>query len=211
MELHKKDPIIVLHFWRVAAIIQVATYRSFCLPKPYWPYNIDISLIDFLKVSAYNKSNFCTLQAKLSCRAIVVLSSSISVICSQYFNYLNKLCFPLLQTVVLNFGTHFPLWMYLILLCKLLPQELGADEPEERNWKGIIIAVLVICFVIGMIITSVMLLTPPDLGPRIKGERMTLRQLLEGDFTIKDFNGTWISSGYLYKLTTAYVRFYRNE
>lgn len=79
------------------------------------------------------------------------------------------------------------------ILCLVL-QELGADEPEERNWKGIIIAVVVICFVIGMIITSVMLLTPPDTGPRIKGERMTMRQLLDGDFAIKEFNGTWISS-----------------
>ncbi|KAF2362229.1 hypothetical protein FHG87_007018, partial [Trinorchestia longiramus] len=71
---------------------------------------------------------------------------------------------------------------------------MGADEPEQRNWKGIIIAVLVICFVIGMIITSVMLLTPPDLGPRVKGERMLMKQWLDGDFEIKRFNGSWISS-----------------
>ncbi|XP_047736985.1 dipeptidyl aminopeptidase-like protein 6 [Hyalella azteca] len=72
--------------------------------------------------------------------------------------------------------------------------ELGADEPEQRNWKGIIIAVLVICSVIGMIITSVMLLTPPDTGPRIKGNRTTLKQFLDGDFNVRSFNGTWISS-----------------
>jgi len=71
---------------------------------------------------------------------------------------------------------------------------LGGDEPEERNWKGIIIAVMVILMIIGMIITAVMFLTPPDTGPRIKGERMTMEQLLDGDFDIDPFNGSWISS-----------------
>ena len=103
-----------------------------------------------------------------------------------------KFCFPLLS--------HFLCRWFLSLSTSpakeslSLPQEMGGDEPEERNWKGIIIAVLVICFVIGMIITSVMLLTPPDLGPRIKGDRMTMRQLLDADFAIDPFNGTWISS-----------------
>ncbi|XP_047736986.1 venom dipeptidyl peptidase 4 isoform X1 [Hyalella azteca] len=45
-----------------------------------------------------------------------------------------------------------------------------------------------------MIITSVMLLTPPDTGPRIKGNRTTLKQFLDGDFNVRSFNGTWISN-----------------
>ena len=72
-------------------------------------------------------------------------------------------------------------------------QDLAVSTPNQRNWKGIIIAVLVICFVLGMIITSVLLLTPPDQGPRVKGERITIDQILNSEFQIRRFNGTWIS------------------
>ncbi|XP_066974169.1 dipeptidyl peptidase 4 isoform X3 [Macrobrachium rosenbergii] len=82
-------------------------------------------------------------------------------------------------------------------------EELAAATPNQRNWKGIIIAVLVICFVLGMIVTSVLLLTPPDDGPRVKGRRFELEDLLGDDFKIHTFNGSWISDSELVYRDTA--------
>ncbi|XP_069948629.1 inactive dipeptidyl peptidase 10-like isoform X3 [Cherax quadricarinatus] len=76
-------------------------------------------------------------------------------------------------------------------------EELASSNPNQRNWKGIIIAVLVICFVLGMIVTSVLLLTPPDDGPRVKGRRFELEDILGDDFKIHSFNGSWISDNEL--------------
>ncbi|XP_047495542.1 inactive dipeptidyl peptidase 10-like, partial [Penaeus chinensis] len=76
-------------------------------------------------------------------------------------------------------------------------EEFAVATPNQRNWKGIIIAVLVICFVLGMIVTSVLLLTPPDDGPRVKGRRFELEDILGNDFKIHGFNGSWISDNEL--------------
>ncbi|XP_071527492.1 dipeptidyl peptidase 4 isoform X2 [Panulirus ornatus] len=78
-----------------------------------------------------------------------------------------------------------------------MEEELASTNPNQRNWKGIIIAVLVICFVLGMIVTSVLLLTPPDDGPRVKGRRFELDDILGDDFKIHTFNGSWISDNEL--------------
>lgn len=76
-------------------------------------------------------------------------------------------------------------------------EEFAVATPNQRNWKGIIIALLVICFVLGMIVTSVLLLTPPDDGPRVKGRRFELEDILGNDFKIHGFNGSWISDNEL--------------
>ncbi|XP_050712996.1 inactive dipeptidyl peptidase 10-like isoform X2 [Eriocheir sinensis] len=76
-------------------------------------------------------------------------------------------------------------------------EELASTNPNQRNWRGIIIAVLVICFVLGMIVTSVLLLTPPDDGPRVKGRRFELDDILGDDFKIHTFNGTWVTDNKL--------------
>ena len=41
-----------------------------------------------------------------------------------------------------------------------------ASNPEPRNWKGIIISILVILSVILMVALAVVWMTPPDPGPR---------------------------------------------
>ncbi|KAJ1527285.1 hypothetical protein ONE63_008805 [Megalurothrips usitatus] len=40
---------------------------------------------------------------------------------------------------------------------------------------------------------SIVLLSPPDEGPRIQGERLSIRDLVDGAFRAAAFNGTWIS------------------
>ncbi|XP_063877322.1 inactive dipeptidyl peptidase 10-like isoform X3 [Scylla paramamosain] len=71
--------------------------------------------------------------------------------------------------------------------------ELVASTPNQRNWRGILIALLVIGCVCGLIIFSVVLLTPPDAGPRFNGTRFTLEDVLSGAFDTPKFNGKWIS------------------
>ncbi|XP_072379446.1 inactive dipeptidyl peptidase 10 isoform X2 [Diabrotica undecimpunctata] len=71
--------------------------------------------------------------------------------------------------------------------------ELVSSNTNQRNWRGILIALLVIVVVLALIVTSVVLLTPPDEGPRIKGNRIQLDDILNHDFQSLRFNGTWIS------------------
>lgn len=69
-----------------------------------------------------------------------------------------------------------------------------AATPSERNWRGILIALLVIVAVLGMIVFSIVLVSPVDDGPRIKGRRPTLQETLNLQrIASKPFNGSWIS------------------
>jgi len=82
---------------------------------------------------------------------------------------------------------HLKVWSFWYL------QDLVAATQPDRNWKGIIIAVLVIGSVCALIVTSVVLLTPPDEGPRVKGRRLELQDIFSLDFQPYRLNGTWIS------------------
>ena len=72
-------------------------------------------------------------------------------------------------------------------------QELVAAVPSQRNWKGMAIAILVILGVIGLVALSVVIVTPPDPGPRLRGRRIELLDILDGKLKPRYFNGTWIS------------------
>ncbi|GAB6022733.1 Inactive dipeptidyl peptidase 10, variant 2 [Chamberlinius hualienensis] len=72
-------------------------------------------------------------------------------------------------------------------------EELVLSGPNQRNWRGIGIALLVIVMVCSFIITAVVLLTPRDSGPRVKGERFTLDDILGNNFTPPHYNASWIS------------------
>lgn len=67
------------------------------------------------------------------------------------------------------------------------------STPNQRNWRGILIALLVIVAVLGLIICSILLLSPPDEGPRVKGAHFTLDTITDRQFVPKTFNGSWIS------------------
>ncbi|XP_017772534.1 PREDICTED: inactive dipeptidyl peptidase 10 [Nicrophorus vespilloides] len=73
-------------------------------------------------------------------------------------------------------------------------EELVSSNTNQRNWRGILIALMVIVIVLALIVTSVVLLTPPDEGPRIKGTRFRLQDILGHDFQPLRFNGSWVSS-----------------
>ncbi|KAH8333609.1 hypothetical protein KR059_001206, partial [Drosophila kikkawai] len=79
--------------------------------------------------------------------------------------------------------------------------QLVSSNPNQRNWRGILIALLVIIIVLALIVTSVVLLTPPDEGPRVKGQRIKLQDIVDGLFTPQNANGSWIDgeSFFLYQ------------
>ncbi|XP_031634021.1 dipeptidyl aminopeptidase-like protein 6 isoform X2 [Contarinia nasturtii] len=72
-------------------------------------------------------------------------------------------------------------------------KELVASSPSQRNWRGIFIALLVIAAVLGLIVFSIVLLSPEDEGSRVKGRRLTLGDINENTLKWKAFNGSWIS------------------
>ncbi|CAL1688983.1 unnamed protein product [Lasius platythorax] len=73
-------------------------------------------------------------------------------------------------------------------------EELVSANPNQRNWRGILIALLVIVAVLALIVTSVALLTPPDDGPRVRGTRLRLSEVLSGELSPLLFNGSWASN-----------------
>ncbi|KAF7993846.1 hypothetical protein HCN44_011115 [Aphidius gifuensis] len=76
-------------------------------------------------------------------------------------------------------------------------EELVSSNPNQRNWRGILIALLVIIGVLSLIVTSVVLLTPPDEGPRVRGARLRLSEVLSGELSPPAFNGTWVSGRHI--------------
>lgn len=76
---------------------------------------------------------------------------------------------------------------------KYLFQELAVSSPNERNWRGIFIALLVIAAVLGLIVFSIVLVSPPEEAPRIKGVKPNLEDIFVKLPPAARFNGTWIS------------------
>ncbi|XP_065574443.1 inactive dipeptidyl peptidase 10-like isoform X2 [Artemia franciscana] len=72
-------------------------------------------------------------------------------------------------------------------------QELVNSSPSERNWRGIFIALLVIVSVCSLIVTAVVLMTPPDDGPRVRGRRLSMEDVMTDHLQAKPLNLTWIS------------------
>ncbi|XP_059485201.1 inactive dipeptidyl peptidase 10-like isoform X3 [Neocloeon triangulifer] len=72
-------------------------------------------------------------------------------------------------------------------------RELVASTPNQRNWRGILIALLVIMAVLGLIVFSIVLLSPPDEGPRVKGDKLQRDHLTSLDLHPPKFNGSWLN------------------
>lgn len=72
-------------------------------------------------------------------------------------------------------------------------QELVVSSPSERNWRGIFIALLVIVAVLGLIVFSIVLVSPPEEGPRSKGNKPSLEDIFVKLPPPARFNGTWLT------------------
>ena len=72
-------------------------------------------------------------------------------------------------------------------------QDLNGSPPSERNWRGILIALLVIIAVLGLIICSIFLLSPPDEEPRVRGKLISFDNIVQNKYKPRFFNGSWIS------------------
>ena len=55
-----------------------------------------------------------------------------------------------------------------------------------------------------MVVLSVIIITPPDPGPRVKGEKIRLDDIIHGKFKPNPFNATWHSGKYTIKLIDIY-------
>lgn len=72
-------------------------------------------------------------------------------------------------------------------------QELVGSSTSDRNWKGIAIAIAVILLVLLGVAVSVFVMTPPDTGPKVKGMRFSIKQLVDQKLMPRMFNGSWMS------------------
>ncbi|EEB12760.1 dipeptidyl-peptidase, putative [Pediculus humanus corporis] len=72
-------------------------------------------------------------------------------------------------------------------------EDLNGSPPSERNWRGILIALLVIIAVLGLIICSIFLLSPPDEEPRVRGKLISFDNIVQNKYKPRFFNGSWIS------------------
>nr|CAH0102070.1 unnamed protein product [Daphnia galeata] len=75
--------------------------------------------------------------------------------------------------------------------------ELVASAPSRKNWKGMLIAICVIFAILGCILASVIVMTPVDDGPRVKGSRFSLEDVLGDKFQPLKFNGSWLKNDQL--------------
>lgn len=80
-----------------------------------------------------------------------------------------------------------------------LDGELVGGSGQQRNWRGIAIALLVIVVVCALIITAVILATP-KVEAVYHGEKFTIDDFLDKSFKPKTFSTTWLSGDrFLYR------------
>uniref|UniRef100_A0A182VVH4 Peptidase S9 prolyl oligopeptidase catalytic domain-containing protein n=1 Tax=Anopheles minimus TaxID=112268 RepID=A0A182VVH4_9DIPT len=72
-------------------------------------------------------------------------------------------------------------------------EELTVSSSEKRNWRGIFIALLVIAAVLGLIVFSILLLSPEIESSKLHGRRISLYDIKSGRYEWNTKNGSWIN------------------
>ncbi|KAL4217252.1 Inactive dipeptidyl peptidase 10 [Mactra antiquata] len=71
-------------------------------------------------------------------------------------------------------------------------QELVGTTQEKRNWRGIIIALLVILTVLALIVTAIILVTPKSTDEN-EGEKINFRSFIRNEYEPRPFHPVWLS------------------
>lgn len=71
-------------------------------------------------------------------------------------------------------------------------EELVGSTTEQRNWRGILIALLVIVTVLGLIVAAIFLITPNETDENL-GEKLTFKEFIQQKFNPKHFHHVWSS------------------
>ncbi|WAR09718.1 DPP10-like protein, partial [Mya arenaria] len=72
--------------------------------------------------------------------------------------------------------------------------ELVEEEKEQKNWKGIIIAVLVIILVCSCVVVAVIIVTPEEVIERT-GEKLSIEELVKGAYHPYAVKPIWSKDG----------------
>ena len=84
-------------------------------------------------------------------------------------------------------------------------QELVAASPNQRNWKGISIAIFVIVAILASVAISVYIMTPEEEEPRVPGSRFGIEHILDERFSPPGFNGSWISGNTIENFSSTFT------
>lgn len=75
-------------------------------------------------------------------------------------------------------------------------EELVGSVTEKRNWRGILIALLVIVTVFGLIVTAIVLITPKEVEENL-GEELTFEDFIRHKFDPRPFHPVWSSADHV--------------
>ena len=77
----------------------------------------------------------------------------------------------------------------------VLFQELVSSDSDQKNWKGLGIAILCILAILGCVVAATLALKEDEGVGGLKGRRVTVDDLLDPGLIPRRFNGSWISGG----------------